>query len=146
MRGMFNASVRTAIALTGLMAAGSVPAAETDRPLLALSRLEPGLWQIRELNKDRARLRSICLGDATVLIQLEHRQITCSRLVITNAPKDLTVHYVCPYNGFGQTSLRVESPRLVTLDTQGIANNAPFAYRAELRRLGDCGQQSRAVR
>lgn len=143
---MFNASIRTAIVLCGLMAAGSVPAAETDRPLLALSRLEPGLWQIRALDNDRARPRSICLGDATVLIQLEHRQITCSRLVITNSPKDLTVHYVCPYNGFGQTSLRIESPRLATLDTQGIANNAPFAYRAELRRLGECGPPSRAAR
>jgi hypothetical protein len=143
---MFNASVRAAIMLAGLTAAGSVPAAETDRPLLALGRLEPGLWQIRALDNDRARPKSICLGDATVLIQLEHRQITCSRLVIANTLKDLTVHYVCPYNGFGQTSLHVDSPRLATLDTQGIVHNAPFAYRAELRRLGECGPPTRAVR
>src|SRR5262245_10670783 len=112
MRGMFNSLVRVAAALAGLLAAGRVPAAEPDTSLLALGRLEPGLWEIRNLKNDRAKPRSICLGDATVLMQLEHRQIVCSRLVITNGPNDLTVHYVCPYNGFGQTSLRVESPHL----------------------------------
>jgi hypothetical protein len=145
MRG-FKTSVQVMIALGGMLAAGAVVAAEADRSMQALSRLEPGLWQIRQLDSDRARPRSICLGDAAVLIQLEHRQIVCSRLVITNEPQKLTVHYVCPYNGFGQTSLRVENPQHVTLDTQGIANNAPFAYRADLRRLGACAPQTRAAR
>ena len=146
MRGKFNTSVRGLFALGSIIAASIAPAADADRNLLALSRLELGLWQIREQGNDRAKPRSICLGDTTALIQLEHRQIVCSQLVITNAPQNLMVHYVCPYNGFGQTSLRVESPRRATLDTQGIANNAPFAYRAELRRLGDCGPQPQAAR
>lgn len=146
MRRMSISTLRIPVVLAGLLAAGSVPAAEPDKPMMALAQLEPGLWEIRNVKNERARRRSICIGDATVLIQLEHRQINCSRLVITNGPTDLTVHYVCPYNGFGQTSLRVESPHQATLDTQGIVNNAPFAYRAELRRTGACGQARPAVR
>ena len=147
MRGIFSTSARAigALGLT-LAAGGGTAMSQPDKPMVALGQLEPGLWEMRGLDNVRTKRRPICLGDPAVLIQLEHGQITCSRLVIANKAQMLTVHYVCPFNGFGQTSVRVQSPRLARIETQGIVNNAPFAYRVELRRLGPCDIQGRARR
>jgi hypothetical protein len=106
--------------------------------LTALARLEPGLWQLRNLD-DRRPLPSICIGDPNLLMQVQHRNSPCSRLVIANGPGGATVQYTCPAGGFGRTSIRVETPRLAQIDTQGIVDNTPFGYRAEARRIGACG-------
>jgi hypothetical protein len=50
----------------------------------------------------------------------------------------VTVSYVCPGMGRGRTLLRVETPRLVQIDSQGLANGAPFALRAVARKVGPC--------
>jgi hypothetical protein len=128
-----------------LLSAGAV-GAQSGKQLVALFSLEPGLWEIREIDNIRARPRSVCLGDPQVLVQLEHREVNCSRVVVTNDSRNTIIHYVCPINGFGQTSVRVETPRFATIDTQGIVANAPFAYRAEARRVGDCAPQKTARR
>jgi hypothetical protein len=106
--------------------------------LTALAKLEPGLWQLRDLDQRNAAGQSICIADPNLLMQIEHRNSPCSRLVLANQPKGATVHYTCPANGFGRTSLRVETSHLAKIDTQGIIDNAPFAYRAEARRVGAC--------
>jgi hypothetical protein len=121
----------TIIAGPGLtQAAGKLP---------ALAKLEPGLWQLRNLD-DRRPLPPICLGDPNLLMQVQHRNSPCSRLVIANNPRGATVQYTCPAGGFGRTSIRVETPRLAQIDTQGIVDNTPFGYRAEARRVGSCGR------
>lgn len=107
--------------------------------LTAIAQLEPGLWQLRELGGGGARPQSICIADPQILLQVQHRNSPCSRLVLENEAKGATVHYTCPANGFGRTSVRVETPRLAKIDTQGIVDSAPFAYRAEARRVGACG-------
>ncbi|MDB5698635.1 MAG: hypothetical protein JWN69_1439, partial [Alphaproteobacteria bacterium] len=94
----------TAIASTAIAASP----AKSGQPLAALSRLEPGLWQIRELNNDRAVPQSICIGDPAMLMQVKHSSAPCSMLVIANEADGATVHYTCPANGYGRTSLRVE--------------------------------------
>jgi hypothetical protein len=114
-------------------------AALTQGRLSALAQLEPGLWQLRDLDDARAAPQSICVADPSILMQVQHRNAPCSRLVIASDPKGATVHYTCPLSGFGRTSLRVETPRLARIDTQGIVDNAPFALRAEARRVGNCG-------
>jgi len=126
----------------GVTAASSQP----GRPLQALAHLEPGLWQIRQIDNARSTPQSICVSDPGVLTQLQHRQAPCSRFIITNEAQLLTVHYTCPANGFGQTSIRVETSRLAKIDTQGIVDNAPFAWRAEARRVGECNTKSAAAR
>lgn len=105
----------------------------------ALARLEPGRWQLRDLDNARAVPQSICVADPTALIQIRHRGSPCSRLVLSQDNEAATVQYTCPANGFGRTSLRLETPRLAQIETQGIVDNAPFAYRAEARRIGTCG-------
>ena len=129
---------RTAIAL--VLTAVAAPAfTQAAGKLSALARLEPGLWQLRNLEDNRVQPQSICVADPAMLMQVQHRNSPCSRLVIENDAKGATVHYTCPAGGFGRTSLRVETPRLAKIDTQGISGNAPFAYRAEARRVGSCG-------
>jgi hypothetical protein len=114
--------------------------------LQAVSKLEPGLWQLRTTGQAGGP-QSICVADPNMLLQVQHRSSPCSRLVLANEQNGATVHYTCPVNGFGRTSLRVETSRLAKIDTQGIMDNAPFAYRAEARRVGACaGSGSRGSR
>ena len=122
----------------------AVPAPQIRKPLVSLARLEPGQWQIRELGSEHAVPRSICLGDPELLVQLEHRQASCSRYVIANDLQGATVHYTCPANGYGRTAIRVETTRLAKIDTQGLVGNVPFAYRAEARRVGPCERSTAA--
>lgn len=135
----FGAGRRALIALGAVLLVSPAASAPQPGKLGALARLEPGRWQLRDLDNVRAAPQSICVADPTVLIQLRHRGAPCSRLVLSQNAETATVQYTCPANGFGRTSLRLETPRLAQIDTQGIADNAPFAYRAEARRVGSCG-------
>lgn len=139
MAKLYGALCRAALALgtvTLLSAAAASPQGKAR--LTALAQLQPGLWQLRDLEHKDAPPRSICLADPNRLMQIRHPDSPCSRLVIANDRAGATVHYTCPAGGFGRTSLKVETPRLATIDTQGISDNAPFALRAEARRLGPC--------
>ncbi len=113
-----------------------LPAA-TPRPAPApLAALQPGLWQIRMLGAGPQR--ELCLADPTALVQLRHGAASCTRLVISSFGHDATIHYSCPGSGWGRTSVYVESPDQVSIDSQGIAENAPFAFKAEAKRTGRC--------
>jgi hypothetical protein len=133
-----RARLAIAAIVFGAVASGTLGAAPRGAGLSALARLEPGLWQLRKTDGGESEIPSICLGDPGALLQLQHRSSPCSRLVIDNGPRAATVRYTCPANGFGRTSVRVETPRLAKIDTQGIIDNAPFAFRAEARRVGAC--------
>lgn len=138
MGGLNGALGRAALALGAFMILAAPAATQRPARLSALARLEPGLWQLRDLDHGNAVLQNICLGNPDRLIQLRHRDAPCSRLVIANDSKGATVHYTCPAGGYGRTSVTVETPRLARIDTQGIADNAPFAFRAQARRVGAC--------
>jgi hypothetical protein len=133
-KAAFAAAIALAAA-SGAVAAGS--------KLSALSRLEPGLWQFRDLDNARAAQQAVCIADPILLMQLRHRTAPCTRLVVADNERDAVVHYTCPASGFGQTALRVETPRLAQIDTQGIVDNRPFALRAEARRVGPCQSSAR---
>ena len=104
--------------------------------LTALQNVEAGQWQLRGSG---GATRSICLSDPRALLQLQHVGATCSRFVISNDLKRSTVHYTCPGAGHGRTTVRVETPRLVQIDSQGVAQNEPFSMVWEGRRVGQCG-------
>lgn len=133
-----GAAGRAGIALGAILLVSPAASAPQPGKMGALARLEPGQWQLRDLDNARAARQSICVADPTALIQIRHRGAPCSRLVLNQDAEAATVHYTCPANGFGRTSLRVETPRLAQIDTQGIIDNTPFAYRAEARRVGPC--------
>ena len=127
---------RAAVALGAIMFLGS-PAPTQQRPgIPLLGRIESGLWELRGRNNNR--IASICLGDRLLLTQPQHGDAPCTRVVIAADHRSATVHYTCPAAGFGRTTLRVETARLVQIDSQGIYRNAPFGLRAEARRVGPC--------
>lgn len=107
----------------------------------AMATVEPGLWSIHALDRGEADVPPYCVMDPTRLLQFRHPEANCSRLIIADTSRVATIQYTCPGAGWGRTSVRVISPTMLRLDTQGIANNLPFALAAEARRLGDCNSQ-----
>lgn len=128
-----------ALAFGLAMAAGAVlPAQGLRAPTLAaLGAVEKGAWELHEVGNRRAP--RLCVADVAEVLQLRHRRgAGCSRFVITNEPRTATVHYTCPGAGHGRTTLAVETSRVMRVDTQGIADNAPFDLRLEARRVPSC--------
>lgn len=105
--------------------------------LQALQRIEPGQWDIRSIDK-RDGGQTMCIVDPAIFLTLAHPGLTCRRFNISNTTDEATVHYTCPGAGSGQTSLRVETPRTVQIETQGILRQTPFQMRFEARRIGAC--------
>lgn len=105
------------------------------------SRFEPGQYQVREFGPTaHPQPVAICVTDPAILLRREHPGSHCTQTVLAQNPMGLTVHYTCAAKGWGRSVLHFETPRLVRLETQGIANGLPFSYSAELRRIGDCGK------
>ncbi len=134
MRSLF---ARRAMALAGLglFAAGPGASQPGGAPAM-LARLESGQWELR--GPDHARIASICLGNPILLTQPQHGGMACSRDVVAADATSMTVNYSCPGVGRGRTTIRFETPRLVQIDSQGLSRGAPFALRAEARRVGAC--------
>lgn len=101
-----------------------------------LNQLEAGRWELRGSNN--GLLRSICLGNPILLAQPQHGAAPCTRDIVSSDESSVTVNYVCPGAGRGRTTIRVETPRLVQIDSQGLDHGAPFAIRAEARKMGPC--------
>jgi hypothetical protein len=112
-------------------------AAQALGPSPMLTRLEAGRWELRGAHN--GLLRSICLGNPILLAQPQHGAAPCTRDVVDADESSMTVNYVCPGAGRGRTTIRFETPRLVQIDSQGLDHGAPFALRAEARRVGQCG-------
>jgi hypothetical protein len=103
----------------------------------ALAKLEHGRWQVRSASQAAVQ-HSLCLGDPTLLFQLEHGLRGCSQQIVGADERRATVEYVCPGRGFGHTTVRVETSTTATIDTQGFVDGHPFSYRATARKLSDC--------
>ena len=127
---------RGALGLAGILAVAGPVFALAVPKLEALARLEPGRWQLHDSGGEAAR--SLCLADPAALVQLEHEGVNCGAEVLASEAAAATVEYSCPGRGFGRTSIRVETPRLARIDTQGLADGRPFAYRVEARKVGSC--------
>ncbi len=125
----FGASLLLSAALPSHAADVSLPA--------ALGALQPGQWQLRPINADTPP-KTLCLGDPRLLLQLRHGDLACNRFTIINEGSHAVVHYSCPGRGNGRTSIRVETPRVVQIESQGIADKAPFEIAYEGRRISDC--------
>lgn len=138
-----GAVVQIAVAEPVPPALAPAAGAATPAPIspAALRQLEAGLWQLEIKGKAP---RQLCVTDPVTLVQVEHDQPGCSRFVIANDPKSSTVHYKCEGAGWGRTTVRIETPRMAAIHTQGIARNAPFDYTVEARRVGACAAQTAA--
>lgn len=112
-------------------------AADGREQLRALAGLQPGSWVMKS-DDTAVTAQRVCLGDPRLLLQLQRRSTGCSRYVVKNDPSEVTIHDTCPGSGHARTTVRVETPRLVQVDSQGIADNSPFAWTAEGRWAGQC--------
>lgn len=125
------------VSLLALPIVGLLSTAADAPSLTALGLLQPGKWSLSSRDSDFAA-RSICIGDPRVLIQVRQPTASCRQFVIANDPSSATVHYTCAGTGSGRTTVRVETPRLAQIDTQGIIGGVPFDTHIEARRTGDC--------
>ncbi len=108
--------------------------------LALLISLDRGLWQLRAVGGGPSSVATsrLCLGDPVRLTQIQHGDLPCSRIVVRKTADTLTVSYSCKGQGQGLTSIRVESSKLIHIQSQGIKNNAPFSFSVEGRRAADC--------
>jgi hypothetical protein len=128
-----------AMAASAVLILSAAAAGQANAPALqALRGVERGQWELRERGAAGAT-KKVCVADPISLIQVRHGATACSRFVIDNQAKRATVHYTCPGAGHGRTTIRVESPTLIHIESQGIASNAPFNLSYEARRTGACG-------
>jgi hypothetical protein len=125
------------LCLAAFLTTAAAPLAPAASDLPALAKLEPGQWTLTSRDVPTAS-RKLCMADARAFVQIEHRNASCSRFVIASNPKEATVHYTCPGQGHGRTTVRTESARLAQIETQGITGGAPFSESFEARRSGDC--------
>jgi hypothetical protein len=102
-----------------------------------LDQLESGRWELRS-SGNRGQSEQICLRDGRRLIQLRHPLANCERMIVAEDRDEVTVQYTCRGRGYGRTHIRLETGRLVQIDSQGIVDGSPFDFTAEGRRVGDC--------
>ena len=124
--------------LAGLVAAAASVAGVAIAAPFVLSGIGLGRWQLHEIGTANAP-RLLCVRDPMQLIQLNHPGIQCTRFTIDDAPDHATIHYTCQGRGYGRTTISVENPNLIKLDTQGIdPEGRPFDVTYEGRRTGEC--------
>jgi hypothetical protein len=117
-----------------LFGAGGAPA-QLATPN-ALGGIERGQWQLKSID---GSLRKLCVGNPAALIQIVHGNTQCEHFVMENSQRSATVRYTCPSHGHGRTTISVDTPRVINISTQGVANGAPFSEQFEGRRIGTCG-------
>ncbi|MAW98183.1 MAG: hypothetical protein CMN72_00750 [Sphingomonas sp.] len=122
------------VALLPVLAGAAAP----KSGIAVIDALETGKWQLTEKDKPGGLDRSVCLPDKVALIQVAYSSDECSRFVIDNQPRSGTVHYTCPGKGHGRTTLRMETPRRVEIETQGVWNGMPFNMLIDARKTGVC--------
>ena len=105
-----------------------------------LGNVRAGQWDLR--SRDGAISQTVCVSGGSGLIQLRHLGKACERIVLEQTASSIVVQYTCKGSGFGRTLIRRETPQLVQLETQGIADGLPFDYSAEGRWVGECARSS----
>ena len=132
---MTNKAILLALATA---AAGLTAGAAFGASQVALNGLQTGRWNLDEIGVQDPG-RNLCVTSADQFIQIYHPGLPCTRYVITDAPDKVTIHYTCQGKGYGRTTVSVENPQLIKLDTQGIGpDGQPFDKSYEGRRTGIC--------
>lgn len=106
-------------------------------PLAVIGAIEPGQWELRDVDAT-ADTRLLCVTDPDMLIQLRHARAQCTRYVVENLPQTVTVNYDCNGAGSGRTTISLDTPRQIRLQTQGIEHAGPFDADYAGRRVGNC--------
>lgn len=132
---VLSRALRLAAAGTLILVCTSGASMQRRTALVALGAIEKGQWQLRETDGGTSK---VCVTDPATLLQLRHPGAQCTQVVVENSRDVATIHYTCPGRGYGRTTIAVETSKLVRIDTQGIADGAPFASEFEGRKVGAC--------
>lgn len=135
MRHKIKSGLRYA-AFVAVAAAALTPAVAQAPALAMLDKLSPGQWELRD--RDNGEVTRICLKNGRDLIQIKHKAAGCNRFVVDDTASLVTVQYTCRGNGYGRTTIRSETPTLVQVSSQGIADGRPFDVNLEARRTEAC--------
>lgn len=127
--------VRPILAGTVLVLGGGAVSAQRAATPGALESIQPGQW---ELTDSSGTARKLCIANSAMLVKIAHGNAPCDQVVIENTPTKATVRYTCPAHGQGRTTLIVDTPRVVSVDTQGVIDGSPFAEKYDGRRVGTC--------
>ena len=127
---------RTRIGLTAAISLGSALLVAATVPR-ALAPASGGLWEVSQ-TADGHNPTKVCVPSPEVLAQFEHRQGRCTRVVIKDNGAETVIHYTCADGGFGQSTVKLITPRSLTIDTQGISGGLPFHYKLYARRMNAC--------
>ena len=130
-------TLRVAAGAIAALLTFSAPASGQRSSLTMLDQLDAGRWELRVRDSGNAAER-LCVSNGRRFIQLRHPEVSCDRLVVEDGPSEVTVQYTCRGQGYGRTSIRRETSRLVQIESQGIRNGLPIEFSAEARRVGDC--------
>jgi hypothetical protein len=118
----------------------SMGASGTAQAPNLLASLEDGLWQFRKVGggPSGAAVERLCVADQRKLAQVQHSRFNCEQTTLKTSAVTALISYSCAGRGQGLTSIRKEASDLIHIDSQGIANGAPFAFTVEARRIGAC--------
>ena len=116
-------------AIVAVSAAAAVPS--------ALRGVAAGRWDLSRSATGENPVR-LCVSEIASLAQFEHRGQACTRVVLSDKPGEVVIHYTCPAGDFGRTKMTVLTPRSLRLNTQGIRGGEPFDYTLHARRAGNC--------
>ena len=125
--------------VAGVGLAAAALTAATLPPVLAGS---GGLWEVSR-SAAGSRANKICVPNASVFGQWEHRRMRCTRDVLSSSTTDAVIAYHCPGGDFGRSHVRVITPRSLRVETQGISQGFPFNYVLHARRVGECRSAAR---
>ncbi|PXA97876.1 hypothetical protein DMC47_11520 [Nostoc sp. 3335mG] len=139
---MGTGSIRWMAAAFALVGGAAVAQPAAAPTLTAMRAVAPGNWSLRVLGSAEAP-RTSCVTDTSTFLRLKLRTAQCSRFVIEDSPRIATVHYTCPGIGHVRTTIHVDTPRALRIESEGIADGMPFADAYEARRIGNCGRPRR---
>ena len=123
-------------ALTGATIAFCTLRAETTT---ALTRINPGFWQLQEI--DGPGRHQVCATDPGRLLRLREPSASCPQYVLDSDRRSMTASYTCSGGSWGRSVLTVRSASSIKLETQGVADGAPFAVDYNGKLVGSCGVQ-----
>lgn len=119
-----------------LLAAFALPLLAAAAPA-GLASVSGGLWEVSRSATGHMAERQ-CVADPVVLGQWEHRGSACTRMILSDKPGEVILHYTCPAGDFGRARLNVVTPRTLRIETQGIRAGEPFFSKLHARRVGNC--------
>lgn len=134
--------IRWIVAALGLASGAAFAQPAAAPTLTAMRAVAPGSWSLRVPGAAEAA-RESCFADTAAFLRLRLRTDQCSRFVIEDSPRIATVHYTCPGIGHVRTTIHVDTPRSLRIESEGIADGMPFSDAYEARRIGNCGRARR---